>query len=103
MKRLVQYLIIVLWTGAFLCKPEISEALFNARPDSIRLVYNEQQLRLPGESIQIGVMAYYKKGKIRRTTGMLGGSVFWWRYKIEVSWGKYTSGTGKRVIIASEL
>ena len=72
MKRLVQYLIIVLWTGAFLLKPETSAALFSSLPDSIRLVYNEQQLRLPGESLQIGVIAYYKKGKVRKTSGMLG-------------------------------
>jgi hypothetical protein len=92
MKRLVKYLFTILWTGAFLCKPEISSALFNSRPDSVRLVYNEQQLRLPGENIQIGVMAYYKKGKVRKTTGMLGGSVFWWRYKVEVTGGNYNSG-----------
>jgi hypothetical protein len=92
MKRLVQILFIVLWTGAFLCKPEIASSLFRSRPDSIRLVYNEQQLRLPGESFQIGVIAYYKKGKVKKTTGMLGGSVFWWRYKVEITGGDYNSG-----------
>ena len=92
MKRLVQILTTILWSGAIILKPETSAALFNSRPDSIRLVYNEQQLRLPGESFQVGVIAFYKKGKVRKTTGMLGGSVFWWRYKMEVTGGNYNSG-----------
>lgn len=60
--------------------------------DSIQIVFDEQQLVLPGESFTIGVIAYYKNGKISRTKGMKDGSVFWWNYKVEVTGGTFLSG-----------
>jgi len=92
MKRLVPILMMTLWTGSFLLLPGTSKALFGFHPDSIRLSFNDQQLRLPGESFQIGVTAFHKNGKIRNTNGFLGGSVFWWRYKVEVTGGDFSSG-----------
>jgi len=92
MKRLVPILMMTLWTGTLLLQPGVSKALFSFHPDSIRLTVNDQQLRLPGESFQIGVTAFYKNGKTRNTTGFLGGSVLWWRYKVIVTGGDFSSG-----------
>jgi hypothetical protein len=60
--------------------------------DSIKVVFDDQQLVLPGESFQIGIISYYKNGKIRSTVGMTGGTVWWWGYKVEVSGGTDISG-----------
>ena len=60
--------------------------------DSIQLVHDDQQLILPGESFQIGIISYYKNGKIRKTVGLSGGNAWWWRYKVEVSGGTDFSG-----------
>jgi hypothetical protein len=65
---------------------------FSQKIDSIQIVFDNQQLVLPGESFRIGIVSYYKNGKIKNTTGTLGGSVWWWRYKVEVSGGKNNSG-----------
>jgi hypothetical protein len=92
MKNLVTIFSTSLWMAIFILKPEISEALFKSIPDSVQIVFNEKQLRLPGESFQIGIIAWYKNGKIKKTTGYSGGSVFWWRYKVEVTGGNFSSG-----------
>jgi len=55
--------------------------------DSIQVVFDTQQLILPGESFHIGIVAYYKNGKVKSTVGMKGGSVWWWKYKVEVTGG----------------
>jgi hypothetical protein len=73
---------------------------FYPKMDSIQLYFDEQQLLLPGESFRIGVISYYKNGKIKRTVGMDGGSILWWRYHIDVTGGKYFSG---RILVNEEL
>jgi len=60
---------------------------FTPRIDSIKVVFDNQQLILPGESFHIGIVAYYKNGKVKKTVGLKGGSVWWWNYKAEVSGG----------------
>lgn len=50
---------------------------FAPKMDSIQIVFDDQQLILPGKSFQIGIISYYKNGKIRKTVGMEGGSVWW--------------------------
>ena len=60
--------------------------------DSIQIVFDKQQLILPGESFSIGIVSYYKDGKIRKTKGMKDGSMLWWNYKIEISGGTFLSG-----------
>ena len=66
--------------------------LFAPKIDSIQLVFDDQQLILPGESFQIGIISYYRNGKIRKTIGLSGGTAWWWRYKVEVSSGTDFSG-----------
>lgn len=60
--------------------------------DSIQIVFNKQQLVLPGEPFHIGIISYYKNGKIKKTVGMDGGSVWWWRFKVKVSGGTDYAG-----------
>jgi hypothetical protein len=70
----------------------VSASWLRPVPDSIRIIFGQNELRLPGESFRIGVVAYYNNGKVKKTTGLAGGSVFWWRYKVVVSGGKVNSG-----------
>lgn len=70
-----------------------SFGLFGFKPDSIQILVNQSQLKLPGESFEIGVVSYHKKGKIRRTTGYAGGNVFWFNYKVEVIGGDHRNGS----------
>lgn len=65
---------------------------FTPKMDSIQIVFDDQQLILPGESFRIGIISYYKNGKIRKTVGMSGGNAWWWRYKVDVSGGTNFSG-----------
>jgi hypothetical protein len=98
MKKLPEFFLLsILWTG--LSFPA-SAALFNSKPDSIQLVFDDQQLILPGESFQIGIVSYHKNGKIRKTVGLSGGNVWWWKYKVEVSGGTDFSG---RISVNEEL
>ena len=60
--------------------------------DSIQLYFDDQQLILPGESFRIGIISYYKNGKVRKTVGMQGGSVWWIRFKVEVTGGTDFNG-----------
>lgn len=86
---LLKTILLVFITGTIL---PASASLFHSVPDSIRVVYDQKELRLPGESFRIGIIAYYRNGKIKRTTGYAGGSVFWWKYKVLVSGGRFNSG-----------
>lgn len=60
--------------------------------DSIQILFDPQQLVLPGESFRIGIAAHTKKGKIKNTAGLLGGSVWWMKYKVEVTGGTHVGG-----------
>ncbi len=66
--------------------------LFFSKIDSFQVILNNDQLKLPGETFDIGILSFHKKGKTRKTTGLAGGSVFWWNYKIEVKGGTFQSG-----------
>jgi len=65
---------------------------YSSRIDSIQIVFDKQQLVLPGESFRIGMISYRKNGKTKKTFGMAGGSVWWWRYKVDVTGGSDFSG-----------
>ncbi len=68
--------------------------------DSIQIVYDNRQLVLPGESFQIGIISYHKNGKVKKTVGLAGGNVWWWRYKVNVAGGTDFSG---RISVNEEL
>ena len=74
--------------------------IFNQKVDSIKLVVDQNQLVLPGESFDIGVVSYHKNGKIKKTIGMNSGSVLWWRYQAEIIGGTFSRG---KVIVNSKL
>lgn len=66
--------------------------IFTRKTDSIQIVFDKNQLVLPGESFKIGVVSFHKNQKERKTIGMKGGSVLWWRYKMEVVGGENCGG-----------
>ena len=66
--------------------------IFTSKIDSIQLVFDDRQLVLPGESFQLGIVSYYRNGKVKKTVGLLDGTVWWWRFKVEVSGGTASSG-----------
>ena len=72
--------------------PSVQAAIFSSKVDSIQLVFDNQQLVLPGESFQIGIISYCKNGKVKKTVGLLNGSAWWWRYKLEVTGGTSSGG-----------
>lgn len=78
----------------------VAGSWFAPRMDSIKIVFDDQQLVLSGESFHIGIISYYKNGKVKRTVGLNGGTVWWWRYKVEVSGGADYSG---RILVNDEL
>jgi hypothetical protein len=88
-KRLIFCLFTFLVSGANL---PVSAFHISHKIDSIQIVVDQQQLILPGESFTIGVIAYYKNGKVSKTKGMENGSSYWWNYKVEVTGGKSLSG-----------
>ena len=65
---------------------------FSRKVDSLQIVFDPQQLVLPGESFRIGIASYTKNGKIKNTTGLLGGSVWWLKYKVDVTGGANVAG-----------
>jgi len=73
---------------------------FTPKMDSIKVVFDDKQLVLPGESFHIGIVSYYKNGKVKSTVGLDGGTVWWWRYKVEVSGG---TDFGGRISVNEEL
>ncbi len=90
-KALLLYaLLTVVVTAAF--RQPAQAGLFGAQPDSIALFYDPEELRLPGESFRIGVISYLKKGKMKRTTGLAGGTHLWWNYRVEVTGGNFSGG-----------
>ncbi len=83
------FLAIFLSTGI---SNQSAASIFNRKIDSIKIVFDKNQLVLPGESFNIGVISYHKNGKTLKTIGMKDGSIFWWRYNTEVIGGKNSSG-----------
>ncbi|HET6557319.1 MAG TPA: hypothetical protein VFG54_08390 [Prolixibacteraceae bacterium] len=90
--------LLVFWLS-FISKPVIAWP-FARKTDSIQVIFDENQLVLPGESFRIGVTSYYKNGKVKNTTGLMGGSVWWWKYKVEVAGG---TNLGGRITVSERL
>lgn len=68
--------------------------------DSIQIIMDQQQLVLPGESFRIGIAAHTKNGKIKNTAGLLGGALWWMKYKVEVTGG---TNSGGRISVNEQL
>ncbi|HPJ79771.1 MAG TPA: hypothetical protein P5086_01335 [Prolixibacteraceae bacterium] len=77
----------------FLVAPmQVQAGLFRSQPDSITLFYDRGELLLPGESFRIGVISHMKNGKVKRSTGLAGGTHLWWNYRVEVTGGSFSGG-----------
>ncbi len=98
-KNLILKFVLLTFLSAGFCW-SAAGVLLGPKMDSIQIVFDNQQLILPGESFQIGIISYYRKGKIRKTIGLSGGNVWWWRYKVDVSGGTDFSG---RISVNEEL
>jgi hypothetical protein len=57
-----------------------------------RLRYDHKVLRIPGQSIPIGVLTRDAKGDTAKTKGYLGGDQGWSKYKVEVQGGSFSNG-----------
>ncbi len=82
-------LVVAVFSG-FICTA--NKVMLTPKVDSIQIVFDDQQLALPGESFRIGIISYSKKGKVKKTTGLLNGTTWWWNYKVEVAGGTNYSG-----------
>ena len=88
MKKLYFNFLIATFLLSIVRIENLSAGIFSRKTDSIQIVVDKNQLVLPGESFKIGVISYHPKEKIRKTIGMDGGSVLWWRYKTEIVGGE---------------
>ena len=65
---------------------------FTKQLDSIQVIVNPDQLRLPGEDFDIGVVAYFKNGKVKKTWNLESGMMPWFRFNVEVKGGRFMAG-----------
>jgi len=65
---------------------------FAKQVDSIQLVYDSDALLLPGKKFEIGVFAYFKNGKVKKTWNLKNGTLMWSKFNVEVIGGTYSSG-----------
>lgn len=72
---------------------------FSRKVDSIQIVFDNEQLVLPGESFRIGVTSF-RNGKAKNTMGILGGSVWWLKYKVDITGG---SDFGGKILVSDKL
>ncbi len=68
---------------------------FSKKLDSIQLIYDKDKIRLPGQKFEIGIIAYYNNGKIKKTRNLDDGTLFWNFFTIEVSGGSHFAGKVK--------
>lgn len=90
--RLIVLSVLVLQSSAGFALPP--------KTDSIQVVLDPAGLVLPGESFPIGVVSYSRNGKIKKTTGLAGGHVWWMRYNVEVTGGSFSGG---KVLVSDGL
>jgi hypothetical protein len=67
-------------------------SLRNKQVARLRVIYDQNQLRLPGSSIKLGIVAYLKNGDSVCTRGFLNGKVAWRNYNFEIEGGKFRNG-----------
>ena len=96
-RYLIAVIISVLWLT--MTTNQAKAFPFSRKVDSIRVVFDNEQLVLPGESFRIGVTSY-RNGKARNTMGLLGGSVWWLKYKVDVTGG---SDFGGKILVNEKL
>ncbi|MCF8363935.1 MAG: hypothetical protein K9G70_15080 [Prolixibacteraceae bacterium] len=65
---------------------------FYKRIDSIKVLIDDTQLSLPGESFEIEVVAYFKNGNVKSTENFIHKAVPWHKFKVEVTGGNFSMG-----------
>lgn len=82
------------FTGALFFTPQLKAGLFDftKQLDSIQLIYNTDELRLPGDDFHIGVIAYFKNGKVKKSWNLEKGLMPWFRFTVEVKGGTHFNG-----------
>lgn len=100
MKQFYPITLLILFQLLIVNTDAAKAGIFNRKVDSIKLVIDQNQLVLPGEPFEIGVVSYHKNGKVKKTIGMHSGSVLWWRYQAEIIGGTFSRG---KVIVNSKL
>lgn len=96
-KHLIPVLITIFWL--ILTGSPVKGFPFFRKVDSIQIVFDNHQLVLPGESFRIGVTSY-RNGKAKNTMGLLGGSVWWLKYKVDVTGG---TDFGGKIMVNEKL
>ena len=81
-------------------KPGTSAGKKDTVVQQYRLRYDHKVLRIPGQSIPIGILTRTAKGVSAETKGYLNGDQGWSKYKIEVQGGSYSNG---KIKIANPL
>jgi hypothetical protein len=72
--------------------PEASNGKKDTVVQQYRLRYDHKVLRIPGQSILIGVLTRTSKGVVAKTKGYLNGDQGWSKYKVEVQGGSFSNG-----------
>lgn len=91
--KITVYIPALLVLLTLLASGEKAEAgLFRSEPDSIALFFDQEELRLPGESFRIGIISWHRNGRTKKSTGLAGGTRLWWNYRVEVTGGTFSGG-----------
>lgn len=93
-------LILIIIASIWCSKADASIFNFEKQIDSIQLVYDQEALRLPGKKLEIGVYAYYKNGKVKKTWNLAQGTLVWSKFRVEVIGGSYSMG---KITISDKL
>lgn len=67
-------------------------SLRNKHIEHLKVIYDQNSLRLPGSSVKLGVIAYLYNGDSVCTRGLLGGNVAWKNYQFHIEGGKIFNG-----------
>jgi hypothetical protein len=90
------FLLMAVNPAAALSNPGAPAAASTGKKDSTliqyRLRYDHKALRIPGQSVSIGVLTRTARGVAAKTKGYLNGDQGWSKYKIEVTGGSFSNG-----------
>ncbi len=67
-------------------------SLRNKHVERLKVIYDQNSLRVPGNSIKLGVIAYLYNGDSVFTRGFLKGNVAWKNFLIHIEGGKIFNG-----------
>ncbi|HEV3410994.1 MAG TPA: hypothetical protein VG101_00890 [Puia sp.] len=90
------YLAVMLTAAPHNPPPAAASITSAGKKDSVitqyRIRYDHKVLRIPGQSIPIGILTRTSKGDSAKTKGYLQGDQGWSKYKVEVQGGSFSNG-----------